>query len=160
LKGEVIAVKLQLDPPSKGEHKVVVGITAPASGFFDAIEDEFNLTKYGRYLKMEITQDGDNIKCSWAQDHDDFIFKGLKPQTKTEPTKTEPVKKEEPKKTPVTTTTTAQPVKKVEEPKKATTTSSNVGSEVEQLEKLAGLLEKGVITQKEFEFKKKKILGL
>jgi hypothetical protein len=109
---------------------------------------------------MEITQDGDSIKCSWAQDHDDFIFKGLKAQTKTEPTKTEPVKKEEPKKTPVvattTATTTSQPVKKVEEPKK----TSNVGSEVEQLEKLAGLLEKGVITQKEFDFKKKKILGL
>ena len=159
--GDIVAVKIELTKPTKGDHKIVVGITAPASGFFDAIEDEFNLSKYGRYLKLEITEVGDEIKCAWSQDHDDFIFKASKPQWK-------PLEKQEEKKS--VPTTTSQPVKKVEpKPTPTTTTSSksvpnkqsgSVDSEVEQLEKLASLLERGVITQKEFDFKKKKILGL
>eukprot|EP01080_Neovahlkampfia_damariscottae_P008518 gene8518-342_t len=162
--GDVVAVKIELDKPTSGDHKILVGITAPASGFFDAIEDEFNLTKHGRYLKMEITEQGNDIKCSWQQDHDDYIFKGMKPQWKPlekqeekKPTTTtsQPIKKETPK--PTTTNTTTKPTTQTSSaPKKST----GGDSDVEQLEKLASLLERGIITQKEFDFKKKKILGL
>ncbi|KAL9642500.1 hypothetical protein ABK040_011067 [Willaertia magna] len=70
-----------------------------------------------------------------------------------------------PSPTKVSTTTTSKsnnlpPVPKKVESKNAMSGSSGGNDKYEELEKLASLRDRGIITQKEFDIKKKQILGL
>jgi len=153
--GQVVVAKAEFQKPKSGDHKITFSVLCPALGFYEALEEEFNITKHGKHIKLEVTQNGDESSANFAIQHEPFKFNGQSVvQAKEEPKKPSftPVKKDEPKVEakkpevkPVTSTTVSK--------------SSDLG-QLEQLEALGDLLKRGVLTQDEFNYKKKKILGL
>jgi archaellum component FlaF (FlaF/FlaG flagellin family) len=143
--GQVVVVKGQFQKPKSGDHKINVSALIPACGFFEALEEEFNISKHGRFIKLEVSTKDNDSSCSFAQQHEPFKFNGQ-----------DVVQVQDQPKKPISLMPTG--VKKVEptvEVKKSTE-----HSELDQLEALGDLLKRGILTKEEFDYKKKKILGL
>jgi len=75
-KDQVLALKYSTKKPSSGEHIIKFSATLPAKGFFEPIESDFNITKYGRFIKMEVTDAEKGTNVDFAQQHEEFNFGG------------------------------------------------------------------------------------
>lgn len=162
--GQVMVVKGQFAKPKSGDHKITVSALLPACGFYEPLEEDFNLTKHGKYIKLEVVEESNNsVKCDFAQQHEPFFGKETQ-VVKEEPKKISVVpqmkKQEEPTKVEAPKKVETKVEVKKEEPKPTTTQKSSELNQLEQLEALADLLQRGILTKQEFDFKKKKILGL
>lgn len=163
-KDQILAIRQAFKKPSSGNLVIKFSATMPAKGFFEPIESEFDITKEGRYIKMEVTENNAGTSVDFVQQTEDFKFEG-------ETSRTDFKKIEKPvdevyqqqhtrgkqdaaaiktatKSTTVTTTTTTTPPLSKEQ------------KEIAELEKLGDLLKRGILSQEEFQFKKKKLLGL
>jgi hypothetical protein len=141
--GQVVVVSAQFQKPKSGDHKINLSALSPANGFFEALEEEFNLTKHGRHIKLEVVTKGDEASANFAIQHEPFKFNGVE------------LKKEEGQKKPTPSLIPKGVDTKKEEPKKSAELN-----QLEQLEAIGDLFKRGVLTKEEFDFKKKKILGL
>lgn len=134
--GERTAIVTGKIPHSGGAD---LKITVRAVSKLDGLEEEadVNVSKYGNYLKLEVSDDHSVIDFTQA-DNDNFD-NATTVDTKKMPTK------------PVATKTAP-----------ATTTTASGGSEdyLDVLKKLGDLRNAGILTEEEFQAKKKKILGL
>jgi len=163
-KDQILALKSSVKKTTtNSDHIIKFSALLPAKGFFEPIEQEFNLTKHGRFIKLEVSDLEKGTNVDFAQQHEDFKF-GSKPEFKQSQKedisniiKTKIIE-ESPKKTTSSssnTTTTSSTTTKTGSNNK---TSAN--KELDEVEKLGELLKKGIINEQEFNIKKKKILGL
>lgn len=128
--------------PKIDDLRIDLRAVAKADGLEE--ESELNITKYGNYLKIEISSDRSVIDITQA-DNADFDNATIVDSKKM------------PSKSSSSSTTTSKT------PEKKTTTSqssSSGGDYLDQLKKLGELRDAGILTEEEFQAKKKKILGL
>jgi len=82
--GQIMIVKGSFAKPKNGEHKITVSALLPACGFYEPLEEEFNLSKHGKYIKLEVVEERNNsVKCDFSQQHEPYFGKDT-PTTKVE----------------------------------------------------------------------------
>lgn len=79
---QVLVVKGDFKRPPKGDHIIKLSILIPAQGVYEPVEEEFNLDKHGKFIKIEVVStrektelsEKSTAKINFVQDHKAFKF--------------------------------------------------------------------------------------
>jgi len=76
---QVYIVSGNFPKPNSGDHKIKFDLKMPAKGFFDSVDEEFNLTKHGNYILIDCVEttldDGSSeSNISFSQQTKPFTF--------------------------------------------------------------------------------------